>query len=338
VKILLSSHSFHPEVGGIEEVSLILAREFSALGHTVRVITQTAARQPMELPFEVHRRPSATALFRLVRWCDVVFHNNISLRTAWPLFLIPRPWVIAHHTWIAQPDGRISWGDRLKQVITRAAHNIAVSRAIEEHLHAPAEIIGNPYRDDLFTPDPSTPRDRDLVFLGRLVSDKGANLLLDALPLLAARGLRPTLTVIGSGPEESTLRRQASQLGGESQVDFAGQKTGPALVALLRRHRFIVIPSAWREPFGLIALEGLACGCIPIGADGGGLAEAIGPCGALFARGDVPALAEKIAELLTTPTQSDAYRAGAPAHLADHHARRVAEAYLRVLESAVRSE
>jgi glycosyltransferase involved in cell wall biosynthesis len=337
VKILLSSHSFHPEVGGIEEVSLILAREFTALGQEVRVVTQTPAADSSPFPFEVYRRPRFRLRLELVRWCDVFFHNNISLRAAWPLLLLSRPWVIAHHTWITRATGHTSAFDLLKHAATRAAYNIAVSPAIMTRLRAPAEVIENPYRDELFTGDSSIPRDRDLVFVGRLVSDKGVNLLIDTLPLLATRGLRPSLTVIGAGPEESALRSQVARLGVQSQIDFVGLRTGLELVALLRRHRLIVIPSSFREPFGLVAMEGLACGCVPIGADGGGLAEAIGPCGALFSRGNVSALADTIADLLTAPAKRAAYLAQAPAHLAKHRARQVAEDYLRVLEKAAGS-
>ena len=58
-------------------------------------------------PFEVIRDPSARKLCELVQWCELFFHNNISLRMAWPLLLIRRPWVIAHHTWISGVDGRV---------------------------------------------------------------------------------------------------------------------------------------------------------------------------------------------------------------------------------------
>jgi hypothetical protein len=51
-----------------------------------------------------------------VQWCEVLFHNKINLRTAWPLLVLRRPWVIAHHTWIS----------------------------------VPAVIIGNPYRKTFF--------------------------------------------------------------------------------------------------------------------------------------------------------------------------------------------
>ena len=335
MKILLSSHFFHPSVGGIEEVSRVLAHEFVAAGHQVQIVTQTSADDRVAFPFTVSRRPSPMQLGRLVRWCDVLFQNNISLLTAWPLLFIRRPWVVAHHTWIARVTGGKGWRDRFKQFVARNARNISVSYAMREHIATPTVVIGNPYRDELFRRDPAAVRNLELVFLGRLVWDKGLDLLLDALAGLLHQGLRPRLTVIGAGPEEQNLRRQCSSLGLDGQVTFVGTKTGDALVALLNQHCIIVAPSRWQEPFGLIALEGIACGCVPLVARCGGLPDAIGPCGVTFEHSNVADLGRKIAELLDPQTNLEPYRAAAPEHLAKHSARAVAAQYLRVLEEAV---
>ncbi|MEP6668729.1 MAG: glycosyltransferase family 4 protein [Chthoniobacter sp.] len=334
MKILLSSHFFHPSVGGIEEVSRILAREFSREGHQVRIVTQTREDDGTAFPFPIYRRPGPAELMRLVEWCDVYFHNNISLRTAWPLLFVRRPWVVAHHTWITRVDGTIGWRDRLKILVVRWAHNIAVSDAMREQIAAPVVVIGNPYRDDLFRCDPTAVRDRELVFLGRLVRDKGVDLLFRALARLRDFGFTPRLTVIGRGPEEPALRQLCKQLGLEAQIEFAGLKTGPDVVALLNRHLIIVVPSRWQEPFGLVALEGIACGCVALGADCGGLPSAIGAAGATFLHEDVDDAACWIERLLASEWGLEHYRKSAAAHLANHTASAVAAHYLRVLEEA----
>jgi glycogen(starch) synthase len=336
MKILLSSHFFHPSVGGTQEVGRVLAHEFTALGHDVKVVTRTAEDDGTRFPFEIARRPTPPRLLELTAWCDVMFHNNISLQTAWPLLVMPRPWVVAHHTWMARADGSIGWRDHWKQFATRRARNIAVSRAMSEHLTAPATIIGNPYDDALFQADPNAVRDRELVFLGRLILDKGADLLLQALEKLGKRGPRPRLTVIGSGAEERNLRRLSAELGLEAQVEFAGVKVGRQLVALLNRHRFIVAPSRCLETFGLVALEGIACGCVPVAARSGGLPDAVGRCGVMFAREDPEDLARVLGESLDPQMDLSPFHSAAAEHLARHSARAVALRYLEVLEEAAR--
>jgi glycogen synthase len=135
----------------------------------------------------------------------------------------------------------------------------------------PSVIIVNPYREDIFFRDPSVPRDRDLVLVGRLVSDKGVDLLIEAIHRLRERRLYPNLTIVGGGPEREPVQRSVKNLELTGRVEFAGIRTGPELNLLLNRHRTIVLPSRWKEPFGLVALEGIAA----IVASQGGLPEAL---------------------------------------------------------------
>jgi glycosyltransferase involved in cell wall biosynthesis len=199
-------------------------------------------------------------------------------------------------------------------------------------LATPSAVIPNAYRDDLFRVLPEVERRRDLVFLGRLVSDKGADLLITALGRLAERGLRPGLTLVGEGPELPALQQLAARLRLAGQVEFTGAREGGELVRLLNEHRILVVPSRYNEPFGVVALEGIACGCVVVGSAGGGLAQAIGPCGRTFRNGDVEELTAILAELLSKPERLEAFRSVAAAHLAMHQSRRVAEVYLAVLE------
>jgi glycosyltransferase involved in cell wall biosynthesis len=179
LKILLGSHHFFPSVGGIETVTDLLAREFVALGHEVHVVTQTPGEA--DLPFSVMRQPSPSALLAELKWCDVFLQNNISLRTCWPCFFVRRPFFITHQTWISHQRKRTGWNYRLKLAVLRKARNFSISRAIAAELPVPSVILGNPYDDQTFRKSENADRSKDLIFVGRLVSDKGVDLLLQAL-------------------------------------------------------------------------------------------------------------------------------------------------------------
>ncbi len=334
MRILVYSPAFLPQVGGLEINTANLVDRFQRAGHEVMVATTTAGPEG-GLPYRVVRNPSPRDLLRWTRWCDVFHQANVSLRGLWPLLLVRRPWVVSHHSWYCQSDGRITWRDRLKRWLLRfAASSIAVSQAVADDLATPSVVIPNPYRDDLFRRLPGIERTEDLVFLGRLVSDKGVDVLLDALAQLAGEGLRPRLTVVGDGPESPRLREQAHRLGIAEQIDFLGTRTGEELVRLLNRHAILVVPSRYNEPFGIVALEGIACGCVAVGSAGGGLKDAIGPCGETFRNGDVEGLAGVLGRLLRHPESLEGYRARAEAHLARHTSADVAAAYLREMERA----
>lgn len=339
MKILFATHRFYPEVGGLETVSLILAEHFAAAGHEVRLVTRALAEADTDdtrFPYPVFRRPKPGVMLGLLDWCDVYFQNNISVRTLWPLLLKRRPWVPAHHTWLTRVDGSIGWQDRLKKFLLRTwSTPIAVSHEVARSLEVPGTIvIGNPYDPVRFRVLPDVPRDRDLLFLARLVSDKGGDLLLDALADLKGHGFKPELTVVGDGPEMGNLRAQVKALGLERQVEFTGVLRGEELVRMINRHRVMVVPSRTPEPFGVVALEGIACGCVVVGSEGGGLADAIGQCGLTFPNDDQRALAGCLGRVLCDPMLYDELRSHAAEHLNRHEPEKVAEAYLRVFEEA----
>jgi glycogen(starch) synthase len=298
------------------------------------VVAKTENPDPEPFAFRVVRRPSRRELLRLVRWCDVFFQANVSLRGLWPLLLVRRPWVVSHQGWYSRPDGSRSPQDRLKRFVLRWGRSISNSRAVADDLDTPSVVIPNAYREDLFRRLPEVPRTGDLMFLGRLVSDKGVDVLLAALGLLASRGIRPGLTVVGDGPERPLLEAQARRLGIERQVRFLGSRQGEEIVRLLNAHRILVVPSRYDEPFGIVALEGIACGCLVIGSRGGGLKEAIGGCGLLFRNGDPGELADLLATAVADSDRSAPSPREVAGHLARHSGRSMVAAYLRVIEEA----
>jgi glycosyltransferase involved in cell wall biosynthesis len=323
LKILLGSHFFSPSTGGIETATNLLAREFVTLGHEVRVVTQSEGGG--DFPFAVIRRPGIAELLRQMKWCEVFLQNNISLRTLWPLALIRRPFFVTHQTWISP-----GWTRFLKLATLRMATNLSISRAIADRLPCPSIQVGNPYDDHTFR-EQGNERQHDLIFVGRLVSDKGADLLLQALVVLRKAGVTAGTTVVGDGPEQQSLEQKAAELGLRESVAFVGSKSSAELSELLNQHRILVVPSLWPEPFGIVALEGIACGCVVAGSVDGGLPEAIGPCGLTFANGDASGLASVLQQLLTDPARVTQLRQGRGQHLARFTRRHVADLYLQTM-------
>jgi len=113
-------------------------------------------------------------------------------------------------------------------------------------------------------------------------------------------------------------------------------QTGETLVRTLNAHEIMVVPSRLAEPFGVVALEGIACGCALIGSERGGLADAIGPCGIVFPNGDATALAQGLKRLLLDGELRRTLRSHAPPHLARHTPAQIAEEYLTVFRRVMR--
>jgi glycogen synthase len=336
VKILFSSYLFDPSVGGIESVSKILAQKFAATGNNVHVITQSPGEPIPAATYELTRRPSINEIFRLLGRCDIFFQNNISLRSLIPALLLRKPTLVVHQTWLQNVHGGIGWQNHVKQALLRFVTNVAISKAIADRLSTDSLVIGNPYDETVFRLQPNIAREETIVFVGRLVSDKGVDLLLRALELLKCDGLTPDLTIVGSGPEENNLRKLAGELGLDRQVTFAGQKSGTVLAEILNRHRILAVPSRWAEPFGVVALEGVACGCVVVGSQNGGLKEAIGPCGVIFENGNVTAMANQLKRMISEPELRATLSQDASDHLAKFQSETIAAAYLSLMQKVGR--
>lgn len=183
-------------------------------------------------------------------------------------------------------------------------HVVGVSQAIlRTHLehglfaHLPAErrhVIWNPVQRAPAPSRPAVPPDQPFTFgfLGRLVPEKGIEVLLQAcreLPGLGVGGWQ--LKVAGRAPGDDAPLRAAMEGLPVERVGFVD----PA--AFLRGIDVLVVPSVWREPFGLTVVEAYAAGAPVIGADSGGIAEIVGAVdpSALVPAGDAPALARRMA-------------------------------------------
>lgn len=328
MKIVVHSPAFYPMIGGLEAFAAMLAGGLQARGHEVVVLCESELEPGVAEPFSfrVVRGASFFTKAYWMGWADAVVHAQISLKGLLPWSLTRKPLLVSHQTWLREAgDAPMTWPTRLKRQACRFARNVTCSAAIGRDLGLAHEVIPNPYDDALFHLRPEIPRDRDLLFVGRLVSDKGADLLLQALARLPGR----RLTIVGDGPEAAALVWRAEEWKVADRVSFTGPKRGEELARLMSAHRILVVPSRWAEPFGIVALEGAASGCTVVASDGGGLPEAVGPCGGVFVSGDAESLAHAI-EAVPRPDP-----AAVAAHLERHRAGAVVAAYEAVLHRLV---
>jgi len=332
MRILLCSHVFAPDVGGIETVSRVLAEQFSRMGSTVTVVTQTPGL-PSSTEYDVVRQPSPGNLRALARKSDLIFQSGISLRTLLPLLFCGKPIAITHHGPLAR-NGRRGWQEYFKLSLLPLCHNIAISQAIAGELPVKSTVIGDPFESQEFNDPGTAAREKDIVFLGRVVPEKGCRLALHALALLKADGLCPSFTVIGDGSEMPVLRKLSAELGIADQVDFRGLLLH-GRGCEVARHKIMLIPSVWAEPFGLVALEGLAAGCVLAASSDGGLPEAVGGCGLLFPNSDVPAMAAALKRLLTDAPLRQKLLSGRDRHLERFQPQTAARHYLVYFESVL---
>jgi glycogen(starch) synthase len=328
-RILYWSELFWPAIGGIETFGAAVLPKLVERGYQVDVLSgDYDGSQPA---FEVmrgvriHRLPLRAAIAandpgtildaiaevrRLKREVAAdVLHLNFSgpmvffhLRTAGAY---PAPMFTHFHNTLdrLRPSGSV-----IAEIFARSDWFVANSRMVQDDILLAAPAIAD--RTSIIycgvepSPFPTAvePAGRPvLLFVGRLIHDKGADLALEAFARLRDRFPDARLLVAGDGEERSALEALAGALGISGAVEFLGWVRPAEMPSLMRRSTLLLMPSRWREPFGLVAVEA-ALQCRPvIGTTGGGLEEIIvdGVTGRLIPRDDGAALADAATELLS---------------------------------------
>ena len=155
---------------------------------------------------------------------------------------------------------------------------------------------------------PRMERTPTVVYAGRLHEVKGLHLLMAGWDRYRAESGEPGLNLIiaGGGPLEDEVAAWAST---RPSVEVTGTVSRDRCAELISHARAILLPAAWEEPFGLVAVEAMAAGVPPIAAGHGSFTELITPGvdGALFSPGDPAALALAIADVERNPEQYEAY-------------------------------
>lgn len=328
MKITIYSSTFLPNIGGLENIMSGLAEEWSDMGHSVNVFTETPGKSlQSENRYRIFRSPSLLQLYQSAKNADIYVEANMSLKTVLVGLMLRKKWVLIHHLPYTH-GGKIT--GYIKQWLTRFSNNVAVSRYVQETISGNVDVIPNFY-NPVFDIQNTQPRKAHTVFVGRLVSDKGLDLLFRAIDLVRADFPDLHLSVFGDGPDREKLVQLAQELKITHLVSFNYSLSPDLLAQQLANFRWMVIPSLWEEPFGLVALEGLAAGCSVIASDGGGLPEAVGNFGLLFKRGDVHDLAEQLRKAYSTPFHQD--MVALKEHLAAHNRRFVAQKYFQYFRS-----
>jgi 1,4-alpha-glucan branching enzyme len=141
-----------------------------------------------------------------------------------------------------------------------------------------------------------------IIYVGRLVIEKGVQYLLEAVPGLLERFTQVKLVIAGNGPYEQELQQLAAALCIREHVKFVGFVSETERNRLLTESQVAVFPSIY-EPFGMVALEAMAAGVPVIVSRTGGLAEIVTHevVGLSFEPGNVAQLQMCLLRILKNP-------------------------------------
>jgi glycosyltransferase involved in cell wall biosynthesis len=186
----------------------------------------------------------------------------------------------------------------------------------------------------LFSPG-TGPRDSSafiIGYAGGLLPEKGIDLLLRACAGLAGDW---QLRLVGDGSERSNLVALAGQLDIAERVAFLGRMDSGQMPEFLRGLDALVLPSrstiAWKEQFGRVLVEAMACGVPVIGSDSGEIPSVVGDAGLIFPENDAGALGALLRRLQAEPDLRTELAARGRQRVLDHFTMAaIAQATVRV--------
>ncbi len=308
MRILLVASELPPVTSGVAQTCLRLVEGYRRAGAEVE--TWDRGRTPSlhlgelrlsALPFTWRR------VLPKVRWADVIhlhgpapsFADTFLLRLGGHGRRVPV--VYTHHFEIDLPG--LGWACRLysrghARLAERRADRVVLSTGAYRDLYRdPSRLTVIPWgADHQPVPEPSPERGRGplrVLFVGQMRAYKGLPVLLEALRRV--EGIE--LTAVGSGPLLDEYRRLAERLG-SAAVHLPGRVDDGELERLRAGADVVVLPSTSRlEAFGMVLVEGMRAGCVPVASALPGVSEVVGEAGLTPPPGDAEALRRSLLTL-----------------------------------------
>ncbi|WP_313556512.1 glycosyltransferase family 4 protein [Agrobacterium cavarae] len=292
MKIVIASYTFLPDIGGVASTEANLAEAFAVAGHDVTVLTLTDSVVSDYYPYKVIRRPSVLELVRHYRSSDLILASNLSLKLLFPFLFLRKRFGLRHHSESAWNLSR-SWlsSDHIRRVLLRRAKHYMTSAYCGHNSGLPF-VVTHPSANKMFTEagDIGSAATRSgILFVGRLVEEKGLDLLVSQAKHICSALGETTIHVIGDGLLRPSLEKTL-QSDPDLPVILEGSRSLQETADAMARAAYVLVPSLWNEPFGAVALEALAAGAIVIHSGRGGLSEATGGFAHVFDPDDIATL------------------------------------------------
>lgn len=332
MRILYVTQSFPPQIGGVEVLSAQLLCALKNKGHQIAAVVSSLAQsegsagsdyrgipvhrfrfrgvienrdlkgiKAIALQLKAIKQEFQPDVVHLSSWGPTPFFHQLT-RSAFPA----RTLVTLHET----IDGPLARDGTASRLLTSADWIVAISRAVLSDLRRVlpetrdrSSLISNALEMPALSPVPLVMEPLRLLCIGRLVPEKGFDTAIGAMPSVLARFPTARLIIAGDGIARQDLEQRVRSLGISSAVEFCGWVEPGGIPELINGASIVVMPSRWREPFGLVALEAAQMGRPIVATRRGGIPEIVvdGETGLLVKEDDAIAMGGAIVSLAGNP-------------------------------------
>lgn len=371
MKIVIVASDYAPTIGGVQTAVRHIARNATARGHTVIILSSLPSREvPTQesvdgVPvyrFDWGRRPLWSLPIRAVQTLvgmarvlrafkpDVVYVHFLTINALYVLLLH----YVLRFTLVVSARGNDIQGIPLRSRLQRwmlprlfaRANAILfcssyVQRDAAPYLkraspHAYVGVVGDGFDPDEFRePRPYTYPAPYILAMGRLVHKKGFDLLIRAFAQIADAFPRAHLLIAGDGEERAALEQLIDALNLRARVRLLGFTDRPTSIALFWGCEFFVLSSRL-EPFGIVVAEAMAARKAVLATKSGGVVDLVQDgVNGLLVEPTVEALADGIRRLLAHPDEARAMGERAHQTIQRHTWAAVTDAYLTVWRQVI---
>lgn len=312
MRILIATAGYPPQVGGVEQVTYNLAKEFVRLGHDVAVVAPCVRGEPdfsdaggvlvRRLPYPMPQQSPRDILEFAFRfpWADRAFdrvvtefqpdvinsHFAATTNSLYSVRAVERhglPLVVSLHGADVEkmPEVSTSWrrvalsAIRHADALTACSDHIRLRAGRLDEKALAAKVIRNGIDLSEFDFQAESPEEQPMFLaLGRFVRQKGFDVLLYAFRRVVEVSSEPNLVLIGEGPEAQSLRGQTERLGIQDRVTILSSVPRPLVIGTMKTCMAVVVPSRM-ESLGIVSMEAMAAGKPVVASDVGGIPEVV---------------------------------------------------------------
>lgn len=172
-------------------------------------------------------------------------------------------------------------------------------------------------------------------YAGRIVEEKGLFTVLASLKELIGRGKAFDFYLAGDGEHKTAFLKRAKELGVEGNIHLLGALGPELLPAFYNSMDALILPSVtterWKEQFGRVIVESMACGTPVIGSSSGEIPNVIGRSGLVFPEGDAGELAGRLEALMSDASlKEELIRKGLEKASQEYSWRTIAREYVKL--------
>lgn len=296
-------HTF--EVGTYNFVDWVLHLNFALLGHATKLINDTGRFDIIHAHDWIVAFAAKTLkdIFGIPLVCTL--HATESGRN-WGIHNDIQRYISGVEWWLSYESWRVIVNSNYMRNETKSVFSLP-----EDKLRViPNGVNLNKFdgyeRDYDFRRRFAMDNEKIVFFVGRLVNEKGAQILIDAVPKVLEHYYDAKFIIAGRGPQMDHLKWMSASRNVNHKVFFTGYIGDEDLLKLYKCSDVAVFPSLY-EPFGIVALEGMVANVPVVVSDTGGLGEIVhhGIDGMKAYTGNANSLGDCILELLFNPEKAD---------------------------------